>query len=57
MSSPANDDDNEPNPRCHVTANGTSEEATEGGWEGIQAEGGDTGRGTTTLTGRLENRL
>ena len=42
---PANDNDNEPNPQCHVTANGTSEEATEGGWEGIQAEGGDTGRG------------
>ena len=44
-SSLANDDDNEPNPQCHVTMNGTSEEVTEGGWEGIQAEGGDTGRG------------
>ena len=34
MSSPANNDDNEPNPQCHVTANCASEEATKGGWEG-----------------------
>ena len=47
MSSPANDDDDDDNldPQCHVTADRTSEGATEEEWERIEAGAGDTSRG------------